>query len=174
MLNPEHDDFTKVIAAPPEPLGHQAVGTEDLLVLAGHRHCFLSHASEDKQSIARPLYNALTLAGIACWFAEVEMSWGQSVAGGIQDGLAKSRYLLAVVTPNFVKKNWTVTELNIALHQEINEGRVIVLPVIAATSDEKEAIFAKLGLLRDKLYLEWTGDPTPVIRKMKQLLELPD
>jgi hypothetical protein len=40
---------------------------------------FLSHASEDKDAIARPLYQALIEAGLTVWFDEAVLRLGDSL-----------------------------------------------------------------------------------------------
>ena len=56
------------------------------------RDVFISHASEDKESIARPLAEALILAGFLVWFDEYELRIGDSLRGKIDEGLASARY----------------------------------------------------------------------------------
>lgn len=50
------------------------------------RDVFLCHASEDKNSIARPLYKAFTDAGISCWYNEAEIRWGDSITQKVNEG----------------------------------------------------------------------------------------
>ena len=54
---------------------------------------FLSHASEDKRAIARPLYKALKKAGMSVWFDEETLTIGDNLRAKIDEGLA--RYLMA-------------------------------------------------------------------------------
>ena len=49
---------------------------------------FLSHASEDKDTIARPLYQALIGAGLNVWFDEAVLRLGDSLRRKIDKGLA--------------------------------------------------------------------------------------
>ncbi len=39
---------------------------------------FISHASEDKEAVARPLYQALKDAGVSAWLDEVNITLGDS------------------------------------------------------------------------------------------------
>ena len=72
---------------------------------------FISHASEDKDSIARPLYHALIAHGFSVWFDEAELRLGDSLRSSIDDALAKCRYGIVILSPSFFKKNWTTLEL---------------------------------------------------------------
>ena len=73
---------------------------------------FLSHASEDKESIARPLYAALTAAGVSVWFDEAVLELGDSLRRKIEEGLAKCRYGVVILSPRFLNKHWPRRELD--------------------------------------------------------------
>jgi hypothetical protein len=62
----------------PRPHGNGAVGTIDL---------FISHASEDKDTVARPLSKALEARGWSVWLDELELTIGDSLSGSIDAAL---------------------------------------------------------------------------------------
>ena len=70
---------------------------------------FLSHTWEDKETIARPLYSALTAAGASVWFDEAVLKIGDSLRRKIDDGLARCKF--GIVSPNFLNKEWPQREL---------------------------------------------------------------
>jgi hypothetical protein len=72
---------------------------------------FLSHASEDKAAIARPLYEALTNAGVSVWFDEAVLKMGDSLSGKIDEGLAKCQHGVIIISPSFLAKRWPQREL---------------------------------------------------------------
>lgn len=72
---------------------------------------FVSHASEDKDAIARPLSEALSKLGLKVWFDEFQLKIGDSLSESIDNGLAKSSYGIVVVSKAFFDKNWTAHEL---------------------------------------------------------------
>lgn len=47
---------------------------------------FLSHASEDKDEIARPLRSLLESRGVSVWFDEINIKLGQSIRQEIESG----------------------------------------------------------------------------------------
>ena len=53
---------------------------------------FISHASEDKDEVVRPLANALLEKGLKVWYDEFELKIGDSLRRKIDRGLAKSKY----------------------------------------------------------------------------------
>ena len=57
----------------------------------------ISHASEDKDEIVRPLANALVEKGVKVWYDEFEMKIGDSLRRKIDKGLANSRFGIVVI-----------------------------------------------------------------------------
>jgi len=66
-----------------------------------HRDVFISHAFEDKASIARPLTDALIRAGFSVWFDEYELKIGDSLRGKIDEGLKNSHYGIVILSKYF-------------------------------------------------------------------------
>jgi CRP-like cAMP-binding protein len=90
---------------------------------------FLSHASEDKDPIARPLYAALTAKGISVWFDEATLELGDSLREKIEEGLSKCRYGVVILSPTFLKKHWPNRELDGLVARETASGDKAILPV---------------------------------------------
>lgn len=89
---------------------------------------FISHASEDKNSIARPLAAALQAEGLKVWFDEMTLKVGDSLRRSIDRGLAKSRFGVVVVSKAFLKKEWPQRELDGLVARE-GDGQKVVLPI---------------------------------------------
>ncbi len=90
---------------------------------------FLSHAWEDKESIARPLYEALTAAGVSVWFDEAVLRMGDSLSGKIDEGLARCSFGIVIVSPSFLAKRWPKRELAGLVSREIADGATRILPI---------------------------------------------
>ncbi len=73
---------------------------------------FISHASEDKDTVARPLAERLRSLGLRVWYDEFTLSLGDSLRQSIDYGLANSRFGVAVLSPNCLTKNWSKKELD--------------------------------------------------------------
>lgn len=95
----------------------------------GRRDGFISHATEDKDVIARPLADALRQKGYTVWYDESEIRLGDSLHGAIERGLATCRFGVVILSPAFLQKQWTIKELEGLFAREIKEGRKIILPV---------------------------------------------
>lgn len=89
---------------------------------------FISHASEDKDEIVRPLANALQSEGLCVWYDEFELKIGDSLRRKIDRGLAKSRVGLVVLSQSFINKGWTNYELDGIVTRTIT-GEQILLPI---------------------------------------------
>lgn len=65
---------------------------------------FISHASEEKEDVVRPLANALKEKGMSVWYDEFELKIGDSLRRKIDQGLSKSRFGIVVISKSFIQK----------------------------------------------------------------------
>ncbi|GGW74135.1 hypothetical protein GCM10010340_60710 [Streptomyces griseoloalbus] len=89
---------------------------------------FISHASEDKAAIARPLRDALTKLGVAVWLDEAQMRIGHSLRRKIDEGIKASRYGVVVLSDSFFAKGWTNHELDGLVTRNV-AGEQSLLPI---------------------------------------------
>lgn len=129
---------------------------------------FISHAYEDKKEYVYPLVEAFKKKKISYWLDEAEINWGDKITEKINQGISKSKFVIVLLTSNFLEKNWTMTELGSALHSENTSGNKIVLPILVASGKE---IFKKYPLLRDKLYIDWRIGTEAIADKLLALLK---
>jgi RNA-directed DNA polymerase len=122
---------------------------------------FLSHASEDKAEIARPIFEACQKAGLKAFLDQEHIGWGESFTNKINTALGAARTVLVIVSSNSVSKDWPLAEINTALAFEV-ERKKRVVALIVGNPD-----LSKLPLIKAKKYLVWTGDPTPVVLALK-------
>jgi hypothetical protein len=73
---------------------------------------FISHAGEDKASIALPLYDALTERGLKVWLDKGELRIGDSLRRKIDYGLAHSSFGVVVFSKSFFATGWPQYELD--------------------------------------------------------------
>ena len=79
---------------------------------------FVSHASEDKIELVAPLTNALDAFGVRVWYDEFQIEVGESLEKSIDEGLARSKYGLVILSPSFFNKAWTAYELDALVRRE--------------------------------------------------------
>ena len=135
-----------------------------------NKDIFLCHASEDKESVVRPLASVLKSHDITCWLDEAEISWGESITRKVNQGLATSRFVLVVLSAYCMDKNWPQRELDAAQNLEASSGLVRILPLLVGDSAQRQRILASLPLLNDKRYLVWDGDGEKIVQELAPLL----
>lgn len=89
---------------------------------------FISHASEDKEQVVRPLAHALVNGGLKVWYDEFELRLGDSLRRKIDIGLARSRFGVVVLSRAFFGKGWTNYELDGLVTRSIT-GEQVILPI---------------------------------------------
>lgn len=89
---------------------------------------FISHASEDKEELVRPLAVALEGLGVKVWYDEFTLKVGDSLRRSIDGGLSSSRFGTVILSSSFFSKNWTQYELDGMTAKEM-DGRKMILPI---------------------------------------------
>lgn len=91
---------------------------------------FISHASEDKPEIVRPLAEALTAFGLRVWYDEFELKPGSKLIDSIERGLQESKHGLVIISRSFLEKEWPKRELTSLFTRELAYGESErILPV---------------------------------------------
>src|SRR5215469_7603095 len=103
---------------------------------------FISHASEDKTDIARPLAQALREQGLSVWIDEFELHIGDSIRHSIDEGLSGARFGVVILSPNFLQKSWPRRKLDALVTREGEGGKNLVLPIWHKVSVEDVARFS--------------------------------
>jgi hypothetical protein len=109
---------------------------------------FISHATEDKDEIVRPLANALISAGLRVWYDEFELRIGDSLRRKIDRGLAASRFGVVVLSHSFFAKNWPQYELDGLVTKEMT-GEQVILPLWHGIT--KQEVIEQSPSLADKV-----------------------
>ncbi len=90
---------------------------------------FISHASQDKDAVARPIAEELAKRKYRVWFDEFVLRVGSSLTGEINKGLARSRHGIVILSPAFFERQWADYELKGLVQREFSTGRECILPV---------------------------------------------
>lgn len=102
---------------------------------------FISHASEDKALVARPLRDALARMGITVWLDEAQMRIGHSLRRKIDDGIRSSRFGVVVLSEAFFHKGWTNHELDGLVTRTV-AGEQSLLPIWHDLSADRVRAFS--------------------------------
>jgi hypothetical protein len=129
------------------------IDAEDRLSRSYKFRVFLTHATPDKPLVIE-VAKQLKAAGIAYWVDHEQIEFGDSIVSKIESGLESSKYVVACLSKNFGKSNWSRGEYGPILYREFSgntERRVIPLSLDGSTDTSSVPI-----LLSDKLRVDFT------------------
>jgi hypothetical protein len=112
----------------PSLIQHDASPDNKSSVVPREYDVFISHSSEDKDAVVRPLAHCLSDGGLRVWYDEFELRIGDSLRRKIDNGLAHSRFGIVVLSRSFFGKGWTNYELDGLVTRTIS-GEQILLPI---------------------------------------------
>ncbi|HKP02512.1 MAG TPA: toll/interleukin-1 receptor domain-containing protein [Chthoniobacterales bacterium] len=132
---------------------------------------FISHASEDKEQVARPLAEWLEHSyGLKVWFDELELKAGDSLRRSIDNGLANSKFGVVIISKSFMAKQWPQDELAALATREI-AGKKVILPIWHDVTSAEVRNWSPL--LADRVALNWTRTPHAMIKALVRAMDLP-
>jgi hypothetical protein len=115
---------------------------------------FISYSHSDRAFVDR-LASTLVARKINVWLDRWEILVGDSLIQKVEAGLEECAALLVVLSKTSVESEWCRKELSAGLIRELDERKVVVLPVLI--EDCKIPLF-----LRDKFYADFrTGFDSP-------------
>lgn len=135
----------------------------------GHFDVFVSHASEDKELVARPLADALTSLGWKVWLDELQLTIGDSLSSRIDEGLTKSHFGVVILSPAFFGKPWPERELAGLAAREIGAGQKVILPVWHEV--DYAFVVGRSPVLADRLGAPTSGGIPRVAEEVSTALE---
>jgi hypothetical protein len=91
---------------------------------------FISHAWEDKEAFVDEFVQCLRDRDIKVWYDKTQIKWGDSMRARIDSGLRKSKFGVAVLSPDYISdgKYWTKAELDGLFQLESINGKML-LPI---------------------------------------------
>jgi len=108
---------------------------------------FISYSHKDK-SFARSLAVDLRDAGHTVWIDETKILVGDSLIKKIRVAIDSVDFVAAIISLTSVDSHWVQKELDMASNREIDEKRVVVLPILL---DDVELP----GFLKGKYYADF-------------------
>jgi hypothetical protein len=131
---------------------------------------FISHATEDKEDIARPLAYSLMKAGLKVWFDDFTLKIGDSLSGSIDYGLAHSKYGIVIISEHFLSKKWPQKELAGLFAKEDNTNKKVILPIWHNITEEQ--IKKKAPILVDKVAAVSSVGVPELTKQLLQVMNL--
>lgn len=132
------------------------------------RDVFISYASEDRDTVAKPLALLLTALGIRVWFDQFDLKIGDSLRRKIDEGLARCRHGIVILSPSFFGKHYTNRELNGLAQREV-DGTNVILPVWVGVDENQVRQFS--APLADRIAGRWEDGIDTVVIKLAQVIK---
>jgi hypothetical protein len=111
---------------------------------------FISYSHQDSDFVDQ-LALQLVRHRVNVWMDRWELNVGDSLLSKVQEAITGASALLVVLSKASVSSEWVKKEVNAGLFRELDEKKVIVLPVLV--EDCQIPVF-----LRDKLYADFRSD----------------
>ena len=127
---------------------------------------FICYSRKDESFVDKLAFD-ISKSGIDVWLDKKEIKVGDSLIKKIAEGIDKTDYLGAILSPNSIHSGWVLKELAIATTQEIEGKQVKVLPLFYGI--KKSDLPSNLCYLTEKKYLDFTNETDE--RQYKKALE---
>jgi hypothetical protein len=141
---------------------------------------FISHNKADKDS-ARALAVLLVEQGVDVWFDEWELRPGDSIVGGIEEGLSDAGFFVLFWSKAAEASNWVGTEVRAFLRRRVDDDGLKIVPLMVdgtklptLVADYRGYDLAS-GVQLEDVVSEMTGNPRDleIARRLQsKLLEL--
>lgn len=124
---------------------------------------FISHSSIDKP-FAKLLCMDLEANGYTPWLDEWNIQVGESIPERVSNGLEESDFVIVILSENAVSSKWVEREWQTKYWNEIEHGRIHVLPLLLKDCKIPE-------LLKTKKYADFRDDFNIGLRDLLAALE---
>lgn len=141
---------------------------------------FISHNKADKAS-ARALAVLLVEQGVDVWFDEWDIRPGESIVGGIEEGLADANVFVLLWSKSASASNWVGTEVRAFVRRRVDDEGLRIVPLMidgtalpALVADYRGFDLAD-GMSLEDVVVEMTGKPRDIEiarRLQSKLIEL--
>lgn len=112
---------------------------------------FICHASEDKSSCARPLYDHLANEGLSAFLDEKYIKGSDSFVKKINSALGQAKIVVLIISKHSVGKSWPEAELSSTIARDI-AGKVRLFPLMVGSESDVKSFLDKYPLIADRLY----------------------
>lgn len=123
---------------------------------------FISYSHCDSE-IVEKIATYLVSRNIHIWIDKWQLNYGDSLIAKIQDAITESSVLLIMLSTESVKSEWCKKELTAGLVRELEEKRVVTIPVLLEDCDIP--LF-----LKDKYYADFRNDFDQTIKSLQDSL----
>jgi hypothetical protein len=123
---------------------------------------FISYSHEDEKIVDKIADN-LIKNNVHIWIDKLQLNYGDSLIQKVQDAIMESSVLLIMLSANSVQSEWCKKELSAGLIRELDEKRVVTIPVLLENCEIP--LF-----LRDKYYADFRTNFSSAMKKLQENL----
>lgn len=123
---------------------------------------FISYSHEDSK-IVEKIAKYLVKENLHVWIDKWQLNFGDSLIQKVQDAISEASVLLIMLSKKSVESEWCKKEWTAGLLWELEEKRVVTIPVLL--EDCQIPLF-----LRDKYYADFRSDFQKAIRQLQDNL----
>jgi len=95
---------------------------------------FLSYSNKDIQFVNK-LYQRLIKEDIECFFDKISIKWGDNWVIAIERGLKNSDYIVIILSPSYIKSEWSTLELISTFFKDPLARRKKLRPLLLSPCD---------------------------------------
>jgi hypothetical protein len=128
---------------------------------------FVSYASEDRSEVVEPLVTLLSALGLKVWYDRRELKVGDGLRRKIDEGLARCRYGVVVLSPSFFGKHYPNRELDGLAQREV-DGKTVILPVWFGVTDSDVRSYSPV--LADRIAACWEDGVLAVVLRILEVV----
>lgn len=111
---------------------------------------FISYSHQDHDFVDKLAAN-LVMHKAHVWVDRWELNVGDSIIEKVQEAIQESSALIVVISNSSMKSGWCKKELSAGFLKELEEKRVVVLPLIFEECEMPIFLRGKCTLISDKI-----------------------
>ena len=119
---------------------------------------FISYAYQDERFVVKHIVSELEKYGYKLCIHIRNFMPGDSIQEQIVQSIEESRRTIIILSPSFLKSNWTRMEFRTAHTQGMLEGRTRVIPILYDDVDTDDVGDELKAYFKTNTYVKW-GDP---------------
>ena len=96
----------------------------------------ISLAGEQRKTVAEALKEALEQKGLSVWLDVYEVPIGGNLPRRIGEALEKSRVVVALISDEYIRKEWPMRELEMAVSTGLDEEERLIPVLVGMSMDE--------------------------------------
>ena len=121
------------------------------------RDAFICYNSNDRVWVCGDLLRHLEANAVTTILHHRDFLPGSVLEDTIRESIAMSRFIVLILSPDFLASNWCLLEMHLARSRATSEDRDVIVPIILREFPAAQ-VTRTLEAILSRSYLEWTDD----------------